>query len=664
MLGATLKPAIRGLVFTSLIILSACGGGGGSDGGTGGGGTTVTPVASASVAASSSTASFTANAGVDKTVNAGDRIDLISNALVVGATSFSLGGSNLELKGSSTTANDIVLVSWTKMEGPAIALGTNSLATANAFFTAPSTGNAASIQVIYKLTIAKFDGTKAEDSVTFTINRVNNAPTANAGADMIGEATTTVTLNATAADIDGTIAGYSWAQSAGQSVLLTSTSSAATSFTAPTVLTDTDLEFTLSVTDNNGATTTDKVIVRVTPKDAPKVEMRFPPVGGIFKGSKISAFGTATPINATLSSVTVTIGTTPVNATLDANGNWRVDDLVVPTGATEIKLQVVATDSLGRTGKAVSNLSTSANSFSDNLGMGKHIGLAIDSTKNLAYLLSTGNLLSDIKLFSVNLTTGKKGPVISSFADSTQGLDSSAITTMTYSAEKQLIYIATAPSDTSITKKIISINTITGQRLLISDDTKGSGANFTNPTGIALGNNNTIYVADNLNDTIVAVNVDTGNRTVIADNDSLAYGISTPLLLASDNSAASERLFILGNYSLNSVLQLNPLASPTINSLVTDSAVSAQGASLGTDPLGFVIDPKANQLYVAEFFGGIIKVDIATGKRVELLDTDAFRTRITYDSKNQLLYLLDGTTVNLYVVDPTSAQKVLISRSN
>jgi hypothetical protein len=62
-------------------------------------------------------------------------------------------------------------------------------------------------------------------------------------------------------DPDGTIASFSWIQTTGTTVSLTGANTATPSFTAPSV--SGTLTFQLTVTDNNGATSSDTVDVAV-----------------------------------------------------------------------------------------------------------------------------------------------------------------------------------------------------------------------------------------------------------------------------------------------------------------------------------------------------------------------------------------------------------------
>ncbi|MEZ7960245.1 MAG: hypothetical protein QMC01_11015, partial [Pseudomonadales bacterium] len=94
------------------------------------------------------------------------------------------------------------------------------------------------------------------------VDRPNTLPTANAGVNQTVASGATVTLDGSASnDLEGAVS-YSWVQSSGSAVTLSGATVANPTFSA--ALGDAVLEFTLTVTDVDGATATDSVIVTLT----------------------------------------------------------------------------------------------------------------------------------------------------------------------------------------------------------------------------------------------------------------------------------------------------------------------------------------------------------------------------------------------------------------
>ncbi|HEY9049264.1 MAG TPA: PKD domain-containing protein [Ohtaekwangia sp.] len=209
-------------------------------------------------------------ANVAPTVNAG------ADAIIT------LPTSSVTLTGTaSDTDGTIASYSWTKQSGPAATLSGSTTATLSA--TALVAGT-----YTFRLTVQDNGGATSSDDVIVT---VNNAPVANAGADVtITLPTSSVTLTGTASDTDGSIASYSWTKQSGPAATL---GGATTATLSATTLVAGTYTFRLTVQDNAGATSSDDVVVTVNNAATPPVTVATP----IFR---INAGGTeisATPIN-------------------------------------------------------------------------------------------------------------------------------------------------------------------------------------------------------------------------------------------------------------------------------------------------------------------------------------------------------------------------------
>lgn len=183
-----------------------------------------------------------ANAGNAQTVNEGDTVNLDASA--------------------STDDAAISTFAWTQVSGAMVTL-TNA-DTANASFVAPEVDVATDL--VFQVMVTDEDGATDSAMVTVTVNDVvNQAPVANAGADItIGEGVT-VDLDASAStDPEGGELTFAWTQISGDSVNLVDADTATPSFGAPLVDgTEMTLVFEVTVTDAEGASSTDQVSVTV-----------------------------------------------------------------------------------------------------------------------------------------------------------------------------------------------------------------------------------------------------------------------------------------------------------------------------------------------------------------------------------------------------------------
>ncbi len=180
----------------------------------------------------------------------------------------------------------------------------------------------------------------------------NVPPTANAGADFAVNEGAAANLRGTGTDSDGTVVSYQWTQTAGTAVTLTNANSANASFSAPQVSADTALTFQLVVTDNQGATGSDAVVVTVrnvtTGNQSPTANAGADRT--VAEGTNVSLNGSGTDADGSVAayqwaqtagpSVTLSGATT-------ANASFTAPQVTADTALT---FRLTVTDNLGATG--------------------------------------------------------------------------------------------------------------------------------------------------------------------------------------------------------------------------------------------------------------------------------------------------------------------------
>ena len=164
----------------------------------------------------------------------------------------------LSIQGGTLSSSSAV-VSGGSTESPAVTLtpdGDGSVTVSATTVTFPTSGSTVGGVVI------------RHDGIQTGLGASNRAPTANAGSDQEVLTGVTVTLTASGSDDDtGDTVSYSWTQTAGTTVTLSSTTAASPTFTAlPSAET---LTFQLTAMDGRGGSDRDTVTVRVATFTAP-----------------------------------------------------------------------------------------------------------------------------------------------------------------------------------------------------------------------------------------------------------------------------------------------------------------------------------------------------------------------------------------------------------
>ncbi|WP_433169159.1 PKD domain-containing protein [Kribbella sp. CA-247076] len=175
-----------------------------------------------------------------------------------GAPQSVVAGSTVTLDGSGTDADgDDLTYAWTQTGGPAVTL--SSTTAAKPTFTAPSSAST----LTFSLVVRDGKANSAAATTTVTTTPVNQAPVANAGTAQTVNTGTTVTLDGSGSrDADNDPLTYTWTQTGGPAVTLSSRTVQKPTFAAPA--TPATLTFSLVVRDGKVDSAVSTTTVTVT----------------------------------------------------------------------------------------------------------------------------------------------------------------------------------------------------------------------------------------------------------------------------------------------------------------------------------------------------------------------------------------------------------------
>ena len=208
--------------------------------------------------------------------SASDEISILVNNSPTAETMDDLevneSSGTLELEGSGSDTNTF-WYKWTQSGGPALAGGIDDSTSATASFTVPEVDF--DTNLTFLLTVE--DEYSATDTSEVVI-AINNSPTADAGEnaeynESRGNESIKITLDGSGSnDTNNTdeSMSYQWQLSetsgnadASVSITLENNTTSQPTFTAPEVQADTNLTFQLTVTDNDGVSATDSVVISI-----------------------------------------------------------------------------------------------------------------------------------------------------------------------------------------------------------------------------------------------------------------------------------------------------------------------------------------------------------------------------------------------------------------
>ena len=462
-----------------------------------------------------------------------------------------------------------------------------------------TTGNAATLQytalqvdsdtpVTFTLTVTDDDGATGSGTYDVTINNLvaNQSPTVTGitGDAAINEGASG-TLTGTAIDDDGTVSSYSWNVNNTAAVTITTGNAATLQYTALQVDSDTPVTFTLTVTDDDGATgsgTYDVTINNLVANQSPTVT-GITGDAAINEGASGTLTGTAIDDDGTVSSYSWNVNNTAAVTITTGNAATLQYTALQVDSDTPVTFTLTVTDDDGATGSGtydvtinnlVANQSPTVTGITGDAAInegasGTLTGTAIDDDGTVSsYSWNVNNTAA------VTITTGNAATLQYTALQ----VDSDTPVTFTLTVTDDDGATGSGTYDVTINNLVANQSpTVTG---ITGDAAINEGASGT-LTGTAIDDDGTVSSYSwNVNNT-AAVTITTGNAATL-QYTALQVDSDTPVtftLTVTDDDGATGS----GTYDVT-INNLVANQSPTVTGITGDAAINegASGTLTGT----------------------------------------------------------------------------------
>lgn len=549
-------------------------------------------------------------ANISPVANAGNNI-----TITLPTNSSNITGSGSDSDGSIQSYN------WTQTSGPSTATLSNAT---KAQMTA---SNLAEGVYTFQLTVTDNNGATASDEVDIIVNAVpvNNKPTANAGNDKnITLPTNSVTINGSGADSDGSITGYNWTKVSGPSTFTVSGNT--TPALSLSNLVAGTYEFKLTVTDDDGATGVDNVLILVAPASVnqPPTANAGPNRSITLPTNQLTIDGSATDIDGTISSYSWSQVSGPSVATLT---NIATEDLTANNlieGVFIFQLEVMDDD--GATSTDQMTVTVSLANLPPIVSAGADVNLVLPT--NSVNIVGTA---SDPDGSIVSTLWSQTSGTTASFTTNANSISISSLTEGSYTFQFQATDNAGAQSTDEVIVNVTATNVLpvvnAGTDKIITLPT-----NSINLSGSANDSDGTIatYLWTRISGpTATLVNASTNTLTV----NNMLQGTYIFRLTAVDNDGGStfdEVKVVVQPADTNTP----PTANAGNNITITLPTNSTNISGVGTDSDGSIVS--YNWAKVSGPSVTIINANNATVTLSGLLEgTYTFRLRVTDDDGAQ-----------------------------
>jgi hypothetical protein len=295
----------------------------------------------------------------------------------------------------------------------------------------------------------------------------------------------------------------------------------------------------------------------------------------------------------------------------DDFATWRA---VVSITAGANTLTVATADALGISDPAAATVTVNVDSDLTGYGTDFVDGYAVALASNFAFVTD----FSSDALVSIDTTTGNSVIVSDGMIGTGSAFDGPGGTVLVNGNTAALVTNWRTVSG-PILGELLSVDLVSGVRTVVSDGTAdmgpvtGTGPILFGPIGIALIDATMALVTNNASDEVLSVNLTNGNRAVFSADGTRGAGLpfSAPEGIAIDTTNDHDRALVTDSDN-NSLVAVALLNGD--RTIISDAATGT-GPNFNF-PIGVVVDSANNRALVASSFSNLIlAVDLETGNR-------------------------------------------------
>ena len=172
----------------------------------------------------------------------------------------------------------------------------------------------------------------------------------------------------------------------------------------------------------------------------------------------------------------------------------------------------------------------------------------------------------------------------------------------------------------SVLDTVVRVDPETGDRTIISDNEMGIVPAFVNPSGIAVEENGSLVVVDYGLDAVVRVHPETGDRTIIS-NRRMGMGSGPDFLNPFGIAVEENGSLVVVDTSLKAVVRVHPTTGDReIISKRIDTVTKIDMNMVGSGPAfqspsGIAVEPDGSLVVVDSGLDAVVRVDPETGDR-------------------------------------------------